>query len=57
MLENAVRLCEAEFGHLFLFDGKAFHAAALHSASQAYAEVRRQPLVLCELHPDNPVAS
>jgi GAF domain-containing protein len=56
MLENAVRLCEAEFGHLFLFDGKAFHAAALHSASQAYAEVRRRPLVLCELHPDNPVA-
>src|SRR5262249_31321732 len=56
MLENAVRLCEAEFGHLFLYDGEAFHAAALHSASQAYAEVRRRPLVLRELHADNPLA-
>src|SRR5437588_13125691 len=32
MLENAVRLCEAELGHLFLYDGGAFHATALHSA-------------------------
>src|SRR5262249_10607554 len=56
MLENAVRLCEAEFGHLFLYDGEAFHAAALHSASQAFAEVRRQPIVLRDLqHPDNPL--
>src|SRR5262252_7711247 len=45
MLENAVRLCEAEFGHLFLYDGEAFHAAALHSASQAFVEVRRRPVV------------
>src|SRR5215831_4643646 len=57
MLENAVRLCEAEFGHLFLYDGEAFHAAALHSASQAFVEVRRRPVVLRELHhPDNPLA-
>ena len=49
MLENAVRLCGAEFGNLYLYDGEAFHTAALHSASQAYAEVRRRPLVLREL--------
>ena len=56
MLENAVRLCEAELGHLFLYDGEVFHAAALHSASRAFAEVRRRPVVLRELHPDNPLA-
>src|SRR6516164_2943414 len=56
MLENAVTLCEAEFGHLFLFDGEAFHAAALHSASQPFTEVRRQPVVLRERHPDTPLA-
>jgi class 3 adenylate cyclase/putative methionine-R-sulfoxide reductase with GAF domain len=56
MLENAVRLCEAEFGHLFLHDGEAFHATALHSASQAFTEVRRRPVVLRELHPDVPLA-
>jgi GAF domain-containing protein len=55
MLENAVRLCGAEFGNLYLYDGEAFHTAALHSASQAYAEVRRRPLVLRELHPDSPL--
>jgi GAF domain-containing protein len=53
MLENAVRLCEAELGHLFLYDGESFHAAALHSASQAFAEMRRRPVMLSELHPDN----
>src|SRR3974390_1833122 len=56
MLENAVRLCEAEFGHLFLYDGEAFHTAALHSASRVFAEVRRRPVVLRELHPDNPLS-
>ncbi len=56
MLENAVRLCEAEFGHLFLYDGEAFQAAALHNASQPFTEVRRQPLVLRERHPDDPLA-
>jgi class 3 adenylate cyclase/putative methionine-R-sulfoxide reductase with GAF domain len=55
MLENAVRLCEAEFGNLFLYDGESFHAAAVHSASQAYTEVRRRPIVLCELHTDVPI--
>jgi GAF domain-containing protein len=56
MLENAVRLCEAEFGHLFLYDGAAFHTTALHSASRVFAEVRRRPVVLRDVHPDNPLS-
>ena len=56
MLENAVRLCEAEFGHLFLYEGEAFHTAALHCASQKLAEVRRRPVMPSELHPDVPLA-
>ena len=56
MLENAVRLCEAEFGHLFLYEGEAFHTTALHSASRVFAEVRRRPVVLREVHSDNPLA-
>src|SRR5215471_8197005 len=56
MLENAIRLCESEAGNLYLYDGEAFHAAALHSASQAYTEMRRRrPVVLRELHPDTPL--
>jgi GAF domain-containing protein len=56
MLENVVRLCKAEFGHLYLYDGEAFNTAALHSASQAYVEARRRrPLLLRELHPDAPL--
>src|SRR5262249_19238059 len=27
MLENAVRICEAKFGHLYLYDKEAFHTA------------------------------
>src|SRR5262249_38604822 len=30
VLENAVRLCEANFGNLFLYDGEAFRTTALH---------------------------
>jgi GAF domain-containing protein len=38
MLENAVRICEAKFGTLFLREGDAFRAAALHNAPPAFAE-------------------
>ena len=42
MLENAVRICEAKFGILFLSEGEAFRTVALHGAPPAYAEVRRR---------------
>jgi signal transduction histidine kinase len=57
MLENATRLCEAEFGTMFRFDGEAFRAAAvLHHLPSAQAEVRRRVLVVRDLHPDVPIA-
>src|SRR5262249_44559530 len=40
----------------FLYSGEAFHAAALHSASQAFAEVRSRPVVLRDLQQDTPLA-
>jgi len=55
MLENAVRLCQAEFGNMFLYDGEAFHAAALHRATQAYVEVRRRAMLVRDTHPDVPI--
>ena len=46
MLENAVRICGAQFGTLFLSEGDAFRTVALHGAPPAYAEVRRrEPLI------------
>ena len=38
MLTNAVRICEAKFGTLYLREGDAFRAAALHNAPPAFAE-------------------
>jgi GAF domain-containing protein len=42
MLENAVRICEAKFGSLFRFDGKAFHLAAKFVTPPELAEAQRQ---------------
>jgi GAF domain-containing protein len=55
ILENAVRLCEAKFGVLFLYDGKEYRTSALHSASPAYAQVRRRNTVVRHTHPDVPL--
>src|SRR5262249_14339431 len=40
ILENAVRLCGAKFGNLFLREGDGFRAAAMHNPPLAYAERR-----------------
>ena len=46
MLENAVRICGAKFGNLFLCEGDAFRAVAFHGAPRAYVEERqRNPVV------------
>ena len=41
MLANAVRLCDAKFGTLNLYDGEAFRAGALHNVPPVYADIRR----------------
>ena len=46
MLKNAVRICDAKFGVLLLYDGTTFHVSATHKAPQAFVEFRqRQPTV------------
>ena len=43
MLENAARLCEANFGVLVLHEGgDAFRAVAMHNAPPEFAELRRR---------------
>jgi signal transduction histidine kinase len=46
MLENALRICEAKFGTMFLREGDAFRTVALHNAPPAYVELRtRNPVI------------
>src|SRR5262247_487596 len=42
MLENAVRICEAQFGTLFRYDGKLFHRAAGIGTPAALVEFQKQ---------------
>ncbi|MGA8968137.1 MAG: GAF domain-containing protein, partial [Pseudolabrys sp.] len=42
LLANAVRICDAKFGTLFLTEGDAFRSVALHGAPPAFAEARRR---------------
>jgi two-component system, NtrC family, sensor kinase len=55
MLENAIRLCDAKTGNLFLYDGEEFRTAALHGASPAYADARRRTVEVRHTHPDVPL--
>jgi GAF domain-containing protein len=41
MLENAVRICGANFGNMFLYEDDAFRTIAMHNAPEAYADARR----------------
>jgi GAF domain-containing protein len=41
MLENAVRICGAKFGNLFLCEGDAFRVGATHGAPPAYVDYMR----------------
>ena len=54
MLENAVRICEAKFGVLWLVEGDGFRSVALHGLPPDFAqELRSEPVV--HLRPDSPL--
>ena len=47
MLENAVRICEAKFGMLYLWEGEGqYRVAALHGAPPRLAEERRRGTII-----------
>ena len=46
MLENAVRICDAKFGILYLFEGDGFAQSRMHGAPPAYAEFRQTRAVI-----------
>ncbi len=55
ILANATRLCEASYGTLWLCEGDAFRAVALHGAlPAAYTAERRRGVF--RPHPDGPLA-
>jgi two-component system, NtrC family, sensor kinase len=43
MLEKALRLCEATYGHMRTYDGERFHLAAVHGDPQLVALHRQRP--------------
>jgi GAF domain-containing protein len=46
MLNNALRICEAKFGNLLLFDGRGFLAVELHNSPAGYGELFKSgPLI------------
>ena len=45
MLDNAVRICAAKFGTLYVREGDGFRAMAIHNAPPAYAEVRKHSTI------------
>jgi GAF domain-containing protein len=57
MLANAVSICNAKFGNLFLYEGNSFRIAAQRNAPPAYAERwRKNPVLMVDDNPHNPLA-
>jgi two-component system, NtrC family, sensor kinase len=42
ILQNAARICEANFGNVYLWDGDAFHLVAAHNTPRAFADTRKR---------------
>ena len=54
MLENACRVCEANFGTINLWNGEEFNNVARHNMPPAFAAFRQQTPI--RPHPDTPMA-
>jgi GAF domain-containing protein len=55
MLETATRICEAKFGNLFLREGDAFRAVAVHGEPAYVESWQREPLIPLRDHPGVPL--
>jgi signal transduction histidine kinase/CheY-like chemotaxis protein len=56
MLANATRLCDAKFGVLFLREGDAFRAVAMHGPQPIVEWMQQVPVVDVRAHPHVPLA-
>ena len=56
MLANATRICEATFGHLWLFEGNTARAVAVHGLQRFVDTIRRNPVIDFGEHPTIPLA-
>ena len=57
LLENAVRICEAKFGNLFIYENNSFRVVAMQNAPPAYRESwEREPVVVVGDEPGVPLA-
>jgi len=50
MLEKAARICDANFGNIFRWDGDALHIVGTHNTPPALAEARRRSPVRIDPH-------
>jgi GAF domain-containing protein len=54
MLANATRICGATFGNLWLFEGNAFRAVAVHG-KETFDDLRRKPVIDLRDNPGIPL--
>jgi len=59
ILKNAVRICGAKFGNLWLWEGDSFRISATYGAPSAFADYlrRERPVLDVRDHSDIPIAA
>ena len=56
VLDKAMRICDAEFGNLFLFENDEFRAVLIRAPSGALANLQRNPILALSDLPHTPFA-